>query len=48
MVTDQDIAFLVHDLCRATVRNYNGISAYMVEDTIENDSRLGHFDITMW
>jgi hypothetical protein len=35
-VTDQKIAFLVPDLCRAMMRNGNSVYTDMVEDTIEN------------
>ena len=36
MVTDQNIAFLVPDSCRATERNSNSISADVTDDAFEN------------
>jgi hypothetical protein len=37
MVTDQNIAFLIPDWCRATVKKSNGINADFIEDTIKNN-----------
>ena len=45
MVTDQDISFLVRDLCSAMVRNDKFISADVTEDTIENYVCFCYFQI---
>lgn len=34
---DQDLVFLVHDLCWTMIRNGNSISADFTEDAIKND-----------
>jgi len=45
-VTDQNIAFLIPDSCRATVRKGNSISVDVVEDTRKRSER--RLFLTTW